>query len=159
MHKRIVIAGLVAALLGAGLPAAFAQDAKAKGQQAAKEDEKPVGRVEFTVQQMRLIIGGGSGKGVLHFQGKKYPFTFKGASAGGVGATKVAATGDVYNLKKIEDFPGKYSALTTGIALVKGKGASWYQNEKDVRVSVRAKSEGVGFSTGITLATVEFAKK
>ena len=60
-------------------------------------------------EQMRLIMSGTAGKGMLHFNGKDYRFTFKSAS-GGLGAKavkKMSATGNVYFLNGIEDFPGK----------------------------------------------------
>ena len=79
-------------------------------------------------------------------------------TAGGVGVTKVSATGDVYFLEKLEDFPGTYSAVTIGAAVVGGAGASQYENNKGVFVSVKSKTEGVGLNLGLGAVQVAFAK-
>jgi len=110
---------------------------------------KPSGTIEVEAEQIRLILGGSQGKGVLHYQGKTYPFTLKGLTAGGVGINKVNATGDVYFLKSPEDFAGTYSAITAGATVGKGVGGSQYQNGKGVFVSVKSKSSGAGLFLGI----------
>ena len=162
MRRNLLLGALLALCLGSGLPQ-FAGAQKAKEQAGTKgvPNERPVGSLEVTAREMRLILGGSSGKGVLRFRGHTYPFTFKAGSAGSIGMKEVVASGDVYFLKKIEDFPGVYAAITTGATAGKaGIGRSWYENEKGVRVSLRAKTvEGGGFSTGITLATVELVKQ
>ena len=99
------------------------------------------------------MLGGARGKGVLNYQGKRYPFSLRAVSAGGVGAQKTTATGDVYFLKSPADFAGTYSAVTIGAAVGKGAGASQYQNSKGVFISVKSKSEGLALSLG--LAAVE----
>src|SRR3954470_4626734 len=104
---------------------------------------KPVGTIEVQAEQIRLLLGGAKGKGVLNFQDKSYPFSIKAVTVGGVGVTKVQATGDVYFLKSVSDFPGTYSAATIGLTLGAGKGASQYQNGAGVFISVKSKSEGV----------------
>lgn len=162
MRRTIVMGGFLAVLLGAGLPyAAFAQDTTAKEQKTAKDikNAKPSATVSIEAEQIRLIIGGSTGKGVLNYKGKQYPFTFKGATAGGVGVTKVAATGNVYFLNKAEDFAGKYSAVTAGAAVGKGTGASSFENDKGVYVSLRSKTEGVALNMGVGVATVVLVKK
>ena len=157
MNKRGVVTGIFCAVIAAAAPPALAQDK----QQATAVDiskEKPSGTIEVEAEQVRLIIGGSGGKGVLRFQGKEYPFTFKGGSAGGVGVTKVTAVGNVYFLKKVEDFPGTYTAVTAGAAVVKGKGMSSFQNNKGVYLEVKSKSEGLALNLGLAVATVEFVK-
>ena len=105
-----------------------------------------------------MLVGGGQAKGVLHYQGKTYPFTAKGMSVGGVGVTKVDATGDVYFLNKLEDFPGIYSAATIGATVVKGAGGAQFQNDKGVFISVKNKSEGVGLSLGLAGVNIQMSK-
>ncbi|HEX5102471.1 MAG TPA: hypothetical protein VFV87_01585 [Pirellulaceae bacterium] len=114
--------------------------------------------MELEGEQIRLLLGGGTGKSVLHFNGKSYPFTVKAGSAGGVGATKVTATGNVYFLKQLDDFAGMYTAVTAGAAAVKGAGRSQVQNDQGVFIDVRSKSEGVGLSLGLAAISISFAK-
>ena len=123
------------------------------------KDAKPSGTVEIDAEQIALIIGGAQGKGVLTFQGKQYPFTFKGGSAGAsVGASKLHATGNGYFLNKIEDFPGQYSAVSTGGTLGVGGGVSQFENGKGVFISLRGKTEGAALNLGVTVATVTLTK-
>jgi hypothetical protein len=158
MNGRTLVAGFLVAVISAAfaLPG-FAQD-KPQGTAVDISKEKPSGTVEVSAEQIRLILGGSQGKGTLRFKGKSYPFTFKGGSAGGIGVTKVQAVGNVYFLKNVEDFPGTYTAVTSGAAVVKGKGRSSFQNDKGVYLQMRSKQEGVGLSLGLAVATVEFVK-
>ena len=119
---------------------------------------KPSATFDLTADQVRLLVGGASGKGTLYYKGKTYPFTIKAVTAGGVGVTHVNAQGDVYFLDKLEDFAGNYSAATIGVALGGGVGGSQYENNKGVFVSVKSKSEGVGLNLGVGAVQVQFVK-
>lgn len=119
---------------------------------------KPSGTFEVQAEQIRLLIGGGSGKGVLHYQGKQIPFTVKGLSVGGVGITKVDATGTVYFLDNLQDFAGTYSSVSIGATLGAGAGGSQFENNKGVFLSVKSKTEGIGLSLGVGGVQIEFAK-
>ena len=156
MHKTIVAAA--AFLLLGSMPAQSAEPAKSQHTAADIKNAKPSGTVEVDAEQIRLIIGGSRGKGVLTYQGKQYPFTMKGLSAGGAGVNKVHATGSVYFLDKPEDFAGRYSAVTAGVTVGGGAGASQFENAKGVLVSMRSKSEGVALTLGIATVEVEFVK-
>jgi hypothetical protein len=117
----------------------------------------PDATLEFEASQLRLIVGGASGKGVLHFKGKDYPFTAKAASVGGVGMTDVHGTGTVHNLKNVEDFSGLYNAISVGAALGEGKGSSTFQNSKGVVISVKSKTEGVALNMGVGGVSITLA--
>ena len=154
-----------AGLIGAGIFAlpftAIAQAPETKGRYSAEDiaKAKPVATFELESEQLRLIVGGGTAKGVLTFQGKRYPFTAKGGSVGGVGYTKSHAQGDVYFLKNLQDFAGTYSAVTIGAtAGTAGGGGSQYENDKGVYVRVKSKSEGLALNLGLGVIKVEFAQ-
>jgi hypothetical protein len=115
----------------------------------------PDGTFEFEATQMRLIIGGASGKGTLYFKGKPYTFTASGPTLGGVGVTTVNATGTVHYLQNLADFNGTYSGIGIGGALVEGKGASTFQNSKGVVLSVKSKTEGLALNSGVSALTVK----
>src|SRR5687767_9546903 len=76
------------------LPAG-AQEAKPRPTAEDISKAKPSGRIEVEAEQLSLILGGAAGRGVLHYQGKQYPFTLKAATVGGAGYSKVTATGNV----------------------------------------------------------------
>lgn len=158
MNKREMFTGIFCAVFAAAvaLPALAQERKQITGDDIAKAT--PSGTVDVEGEQIRLILGGSSGRGVLHFRGKDYPFTFKGGTVGGIGVTSVQATGNVYFLNKVEDFEGTYSAGTLGAALVKGAGRSSFQNDKNVYLEMRGKQEGVALNLGIGVATVTFVK-
>lgn len=146
--RRALLCAIAASALA--LPAA-AQDAKGP----------PSGTLKVASDQMRLIMGGTAGKGVLTFNGQDYPFTFKSASAG-LGAKavkKMSATGNVYGLTRIEDFAGAYTSISTATVAGKAQVAASYKNDKGVLIDLRGTVEGVGLSLGGGVATVELAKK
>jgi hypothetical protein len=154
-----VAAGLFAAAM-VSVPLAASAQATSQPKHTAEEiaKTKPSGRIEVSAEQLRLLVGGASGKGTLYYQGKQYPFTLKALTAGGVGYTKVNATGDVYFLDKLEDFPGTYSAATIGATVGKGLGGSQYENNKGVFLSVKSKTEGLALNLGLGGVQVEMAK-
>jgi len=159
MNKRDVVTGIFCAVIAAavGLPAL----AQAPKQYSAAElaKAKPTATLTLDEAEIRLIFGGSSGKGVLTFQGKTYPFTMKGGSVGGIGIQKVHATGDVYFLNKTADFTGAYSAISAGATLGKGVGTTSFQNTKGVYISLKEKASGAALSLGIEVFDVQFPKK
>jgi hypothetical protein len=160
--RKSLIATAAVTLIAAGastLPA-LAQVADHTPKHTAEDiaKAKPTARIEATAEQIRLILGGAQGRGTLYYGGKQYPFTMKAATAGGVGVTKVNATGDVYFLEKLEDFPGTYSAVTIGAAVVGGAGGSQYENNKGVFISVKSKTKGVALNLGVGAMSIAFAK-
>lgn len=163
MRNKAIIAGILSTFIGVALPlAVFAGETIQENSvtNPGKPELVESGTVEVQGEQLRLIIGGSKGKGVLHFNGKDYPFTFSGNSVGGIGATKIDAVGTVYNLKGIEDFPGTYSGMGVGAVAVKGTGASSWENNKGVVVQMRAKSaEGLALNMGINVAKIELIQQ
>jgi hypothetical protein len=151
----VVATGMLALPLGAS-----AQTQEKTGRYTAEDiaKAKPVATFDFSAEQLRLIVGGSSGKGVLHYQGKQYPFTAKGVSVGGVGYTKVNATGDVYFMKTVDDFAGIYSAASLGAAAGAGAGVSQFENNKGVFLKVKSKTEGLALNLGLGGVQIDLAK-
>ena len=122
----------------------------------------PSATIELESEQMRLIYGGSAGKGVLHYQGKDYAFTFKTASAG-LGAkavTSVKAKGFVYGMKKLQDFEGKYTAVSKGVVAGSAQAKATYNhNDNDVSVQLVGTVKGAGLSMGAGMATIKLVKE
>ena len=158
LRARIAVGllGLVAAT-SLALPAMAAGEGDGPGKASGPRS----GTVELASEQMRLIMGGTAGKGVLHFKGADYPFTFKTASAG-IGAkavTSVSATGDVYALERVEDFAGKYTSISRSAMAGSREVTASYTNDKGVELHLRGTVEGVGLSLGGGVATIELIKR
>ncbi len=110
---------------------------------AFAEEKKPDATLKLTEGQVGVGIGWSWGKGVLTYKGKDYPFKVEGLSVGDVGITKAEAEGKVYNLKKRDDFSGKYVAATAEATVAAGAGATAMRNEKGVVVHLFPKTQGV----------------
>ena len=127
----VVVLVLVVGLALCGL--AFAKEAA----------KKPDATLKLSEGQVAVGIGWSWGKGVLTYKGKEYPFKVEGLSVGDVGITKAEAEGKVYNLKKLEDFGGKYLSGSAQATLALGAGATAMQNDKGVVLHLFPKTKGV----------------
>jgi hypothetical protein len=158
-NNKVMIAGMFFALIGMTLPLAVFADDAMDSVAPGKPERVESGTVNIEAESMKLILGGAKGTGVLHYQGQDYPFKLSGVSVGGAGYTKVVASGTVYDLNSLEDFPGTYSGMGVGAVVVKGAGGSSWQNSKGVSISMHAETaEGLALNMGINSVTVEFTK-
>lgn len=126
----------------------------------AEKSLEPSGTVKIDQTQFGFIIGGSVGGGELTVDGVTHPFKIGGISLGAnFGASQLAAAGEVYNLKKLEDFPGNY--VTTGgqVALGGGQGGMQLQNSKGVIMRLQATTKGIQFNVGAGGVNVYFDKK
>jgi hypothetical protein len=115
--------------------------------QAAKE-EKPNATLRLSGKSVAAGIGFSWGKGTLTYRGKDYPVSVKGLSLVKVGISKVTASGKVYNLKKLHDFDGNYTAAGAGMTLAGGGSAIAMKNQNGVRVVLGATTRGVDVTIG-----------
>jgi hypothetical protein len=129
------------------------------GASAADAPKKPSGTVSINETQFALIIGGSTGGGVLTYQGKKYPFKIGGMSLGAnVGVSKLAATGEVYDLTNISQFPGTFTKLESSITLGGGVGGTVLKNENGVIMRLTSTSEGLQLNLSASGVTVKLDK-
>jgi len=115
--------------------------------QAAKEG-KPDATLRLSGKSVAAGIGFSWGKGTLTYKGKDYPVSVNGLSLVKVGITKVTASGEVYNLKKLHDFDGNYTAAGAGMTLAGGGSAIAMKNQNGVRVVLGATTRGVDVTIG-----------
>jgi len=121
----------------------------------AADAKKPDGTVTIDETQFGFIVGGSSGGGTLNYQGKEYPFKLGGLSVGAnVGVSKMSATGEVYDLKDIAQFPGTYTELDASVALGGGMGGLHLKNEKGVIMHLESRTEGLQLNLGVSGVTV-----
>jgi hypothetical protein len=87
--------------------------------------------------------------GTLHFKGRNYPFTINGLGVGGLGVSKLEATGEVYRLDRISDLDGVYGQVRVGWALAdQGTGRLWLENDKGVVLRLRTRRQGLMLAVG-----------
>lgn len=89
-----------------------------------------------------------SGKGTLYYNGGRHRFTISGGGVGGSGAQKVNATGKVFNLNRLSDFPGTYHGISRGLTLIEGKMHAKLTNQNGVVMYLAGETEGLASSLG-----------
>ena len=129
MNRRLIVTA-VAVLLSL---ASFA---------SAADKKTPDGTVKLSEGTVAAGIGWSWGHGTLTYQGKTYKFKVEGLTVGEVGMTKAEATGNVYDLKSLDDFDGVYGAAGAGIAVQEGKGATALINPKKVQIVLTSQTKG-----------------
>lgn len=118
---------------------------------SARADDKPPLSGTLTIDQVQaaFMLSGNIGGGVLSFEGKNYDFTIGGLGVGGFGVSSIKATGEVYGLKSLADFPGAYAQARVGFAAGNsGGGDLWLENEKGVYMHLVAERKGLMLSLG-----------
>ena len=119
------------------------------GSVLAQAPKKPDGTVKLSEGSVAVGIGWTWGKGVLTYKGKTYPFKVEGLSVVEVGVTKAEATGNVFNLKNVEDFSGIYRAASAGGTAVKGGEITALQNEKGVVIDLKSVTKGASLKLAL----------
>ena len=107
----------------------------------------PSGNVTITQD---FVTGVGGGSGTLDYQGRTYPFKVVGTVAGpGGGVEKISASGPVYKLNNVADFPGRYTQ-STGAAGVSSSGTSylWLHNSAGVIMLLLGTNTGAMLTLG-----------
>jgi len=115
------------------------------------------GTVDINQTRLSFLVSGHAGGGVLHYRGRDYPFTIGGLGVGGIGVTKLTATGEVYNLPSAAAFPGMYSQFRTGVALGdNGGGKLWLKSGQGVVLKLRGTSKGIGLTMGADAVNISY---
>ncbi len=129
------------------------------GGAVAETPKQPVAQVSIDETQFGFIVGGSVGGGVLTYDGKKYPFKMGGISLGAnIGVSKLSATGQVYDMKNIDQFAGTYVRLTGSVALGGGVGDMTLKNENGVIMSLKGTTQGLQLNAGASGVTVTLEK-
>ncbi|HXJ79379.1 MAG TPA: DUF1134 domain-containing protein [Candidatus Methylomirabilis sp.] len=104
------------------------------------------GTVSVESKSIAIGVGVSWGDGVLQYRGGTYAFTIDGLSVLDLGVSRVSATGNVANLKRLEDFNGNYALAGAGAVVGGGAGAAVMRNQNGVEIALTATAQGVRFS-------------
>ena len=108
-----------------------------------------------------FVTGLGGGRGTLEYQRRTYPFEVVGTVAGpGGGLEKISASGPVYKLASVSDFPGRYTQ-STGKAGLSSSGSSdlWLENSAGGRyVKLHVNPEAISGSDPPRAAAMKSSK-
>ena len=120
--------------------------------------QAPDGKVKMTGKSLAAGVGYSWGSGVLTFQGKDYPFSISGLSAGEIGLSSLELSGEVLNLKNLADFNGNYTSFGAGITIAGGGSGATMKNQNGVVMNVVATTQGLTFKLGVDGMKVELKK-
>jgi hypothetical protein len=147
--KPIAIAVLSAALLAGPMAISHAE--------GTDSHLRLSGTLDIDQTRVAFLVSGNGGGGTLHFAGHDYPFSIGGLGIGGIGVSKIEATGQVYNMTATTQFTGMYSELRTGYALGdKGSGKLWLKNGDGVIIKLQAKAKGIALALGADAVHIAF---
>lgn len=110
---------------------------------AAGKEHKPDATLRMEGGSFAAGIGFSWGSGTLTYKGKDYPVSANGLSLGKVGITGGSASGEVYNLKNLQDFSGHYNAGGAGMTLAGGRNVYAMTNQNGVKVLLSSTTRGV----------------
>jgi hypothetical protein len=139
-------------------PMAASAAAEQAADAAATADKTPDGQITLSAGDVAVGIGFVWGGGTLTFQGADQAFSLSGLSVLDVGAAHVNASGSVWNLKRLEDFPGTYSALSAGATVAGGANAIVLRNQNGVVLKLTGTSEGLRLNIAAEGIKVKFKK-
>lgn len=130
----VVVLGLVATAVAKGPP--------------------PSGTLSIATTSIAVGVGVNWGNGILTTHGQRYTFAVQGLEVGGVGVSKVQATGHVYHLGKVEDFAGTYVAAGADVAVGGGAGVLTMRNQHGVVINLQSVQQGIKLTAGVEGITI-----
>jgi hypothetical protein len=139
--RQLTVSVLACTLLAG---AAFAADSQTSS--TASATDAPDATVDFTGGSLAAGVGFVWGHGDLIYKGSKHSFKLSGVSIVDVGASRISASGVVYNLKDIGDFGGNYAAVSAGATVAGGGSAVVLRNEHGVVIKLLSTAEGLRFN-------------
>jgi len=125
---------------------------------AVAQEKKPDAMLKLTDRDVAIGVGFSWGKGMLSFQGKTYPVKVQGLSVGEVGVNQAEAVGSVYNLKKLEDFNGNYTAAAAAGTVGGGAGVTEMRNQNGVVIAMKSTTQGASLKLAAEGIKLSLAK-
>jgi hypothetical protein len=107
---------------------------------------RPSGRVTMT---QFFVSGTGVGSGTLTLRGRSYPFTLIGSLQGLGALATTQASGEVYKLSDVSQFPGAWIQGNGNLAVsTRATGELWLENRNGVVMRLTAEQAGITLSNG-----------
>ncbi len=107
-------------------------------------------QINLEITKGGFVVGASGGNGTLTCDGKRYPLSVGGFSAGLIiGMAKVSLVGEVRNLNEISDIQGTYSGVGASMAI--GGGADNVVAANSNGVQLRLRGTQVGLEASLDL--------
>ena len=104
----------------------------------ASADAKSDATIDISGRTVAAGVGFTDAKGTVHYGGKSYPVQVQGVGIAQVGVSTFTATGEVTNLKQLQDIDGNYTAESAGATLAGGSTESTMTNPNGVVVRMHS---------------------
>ena len=127
--------------------------------QTSAADDTPSATIELSGGAVAVGIGYSWGKGSVTYLGTRHALKVNGLSIIDVGVSNYTASGSVYNLKKLSDIEGTYTAAEAGATVAGGVSATVMQNDKGVVIKMTATRSGLQFSLAPNGVNISLEKK
>jgi hypothetical protein len=125
----------------------------------AQEPSDLSGSITVTATSVAVGIGWSWGSGTLTLlDGSEHRFKVDGLDIVAVGIKQATGVGHVYNLKKLEDFEGKYVKVAAGATVGGGAGATSMRNDKGVVINLTGVGQGIDFRLAVSGMGVTLVK-
>jgi len=112
------------------------------------QDRLPDARLELSSTSYGFIVSFTQGQGKLMLGEKHYPFAVSGLRGVTLGFTHISAIGQVYRLRDVADFPGRYYAVEGALTVGQGGGSALLRNEKGVTLYLQNTQRGAELTLG-----------
>jgi hypothetical protein len=113
--------------------------------------EAATGQISLRIVSAGFIFGASGGSGTLTFQGRQFPLSIGGISAGAtIGASGTDLVGTASHLRTAADIAGVYSAVGAGLAVAGGRSAAQLSNANGVVLHLRGRQVGFMFSLDLS---------
>ena len=148
--RRLIAAWSALTVIAAAFPARA---------QRNRPDPNPDASIE--IEQVRvgvLAVGASVGGGRLRFRGEEHRFTVRGIEFGSVGVSTLSARGEVFGLRRLQDFNGRYTEQVVPRQRVDGQTGPetrWLRNAAGVELRLRTERAGGQFRFNEAGVTIE----
>jgi lipid-binding SYLF domain-containing protein len=120
--------------------------------------EAATGSVILRIASAGFIVGVTGGSGSLSFEGRQYPLTIGGISAGAlIGASATDLVGVARHLRQPGDIAGVYSAVGAGLSIAGGRSTARLTNANGVVLQLHGRQVGFSFSIDLSGMTISLA--
>ncbi|MBL8250942.1 MAG: hypothetical protein JNK31_04670 [Candidatus Competibacter sp.] len=125
---------------------------------APAQDGRPDARLEWTSTAYGFLVGVNKGQGKLIFKERQYLFSVSAVKVGTLGFTRVDAQGQVYRLRDLADFPGRYYAVEGALTVGQGGGGTVLRNKKGVMLYLQNLHKGAELTLGGSSVDIAFTE-
>ena len=120
--------------------------------------EAATGSIALHIASAGFIFGVTGGSGTLSFEGRQYPLSVGGISAGAlIGASATDLIGTASHLHSPGDIAGIYSAIGAGLSVAGGRQVAQLTNARGVVLRLHGRQIGFSFSIDLSGMSISLA--